>query len=244
MKENLSSSVRKRVSFIDKKGTLWKTICKYLLFTEKDVEISPFNEDKDAIAWYLYLLSLAVKKGAEVPILPNAPLYFISRLIKSQKLSKESLARLPIIEGLFRSFSQHTESPTLTFSPRIPITAIRDRIDEIVEDAYMLEASRLRRFFGYRQNITSIKRDLRLVLKTITQNSKWAKGVVNIGTDILSTSQNIGGLSKLHEIIPGISKVTGPILSPQIHTLGINNARLLHFRPSTIGSVSMFWNLE
>ena len=74
-----------------------------------------------------------------------------------------------------------------------------------MEDAYILEASRLRRFLGVKQNIISIKRDLRLILSHICKKRAWAKGLVEIGSStILGGPNSAKALEKLIDIIPSL----------------------------------------
>jgi hypothetical protein len=70
--------------------------------------------------------------------------------------------------------------PGLSFVPGSLAARICERLDDIMADAYLLEASYLRKLFGLRQNIASVRRDLRSLTSFIAKNRPWAKGIVKV----------------------------------------------------------------
>ena len=240
IKRSLSPSLRNRISFVDRRGKTLDAVRAYLSPITEDYasQLNP-NEssgDLSLLAWHLYLLCLGAKMKAEVPFSPNDALDNLNEIGNWSNLTPESKARIAIISGLFRSFSQKTEVPSIRFLPKIPAFAISERIDEILEDAYLLEASRLRRFLGLNQNVNSVKRDLRLIIKAIRDNSKWARGILDICSGKIIGSSDISGVAQnLLEIIPELPRASYPILSPFVEPYVNQHQVFVEFRPG-IGS--------
>ena len=228
LKSLLSPSNRKRLKFLDHRQTIWADIQKYLRPVANDIQLKKirantlqrmkFNElqsfksnkllkiDEPAIVsllnktvWDLYLLSIATKNGCETPLSPIRTIQRVNNLMKCDLLSSESKSRLSIVRGLFSLFGDVQEVPGFRYIAEEPHQSLRSRLDEIIEDAYLLEASHLRRFLGIKTNVKSIKRDLRKLVNFIAKNRSWAKGV------FAATSQMAA--------LPSIaSKTTGQIL--------------------------------
>lgn len=218
----LSPSIRKRVSLVDQRKALWKAVKTYLQPVCDDLKKAPSythaHGDIDLVAWQLYLICLASKHSAEAPVSVGAALDNIRILetTTSARFSLESRARLSLVAGLFGMFSSPMQVPSLQLYPRIGASAIRDRIDEILEDAYLLEASRLRRFLGIRQNLTSVRRDLRLALSTIQKHSQWAKGILRVGASFLGAPSSSSEVTdKLADVIANPGILTPCVLSDE-----------------------------
>ena len=206
----LSPSIRSRISLVDPRKSVWNCAKHYLDPILMDFQDADPNMafDIDEVAWQLYLLCLGAKHRAEVPVSASAALDGARKLgaHESPSVSPESRARLALVAGLFESLSSHVEVPALRLRAEAPATAIRDRIDEILEDAYLLEASHLRRFIGLRPNVASLRRDLRLVLRTVHKHSGWAKGILRFGSSLLgvpSSSAEITDKLAEHIALPG-----------------------------------------
>jgi hypothetical protein len=139
---------------------------------------------------------------------PKRTLSLVSQLDKASQLDAECHARLATIAGILNCFEENTDGPYLRFLPQPTAVRISDRLEEIMEDAHLLEASRLRRFLGVKQNVASIKRDLRKVLSHICQKSGWAKGLVVIGSaTILGGHGSAKALDKLMHLIPSLGNL-------------------------------------
>ena len=130
----------------------------------------------------LYLLTLATKLKSEVLLPPAEALLHLSRIERHNLQNSEARARASVLMGLFNAFECAIEGPVLHYRPRIGKLAITERIDEILQDAYLLDASRLRRFLGVKSNVASVKRDLHKLLSYISSNRRWAKGLFSVGS--------------------------------------------------------------
>ncbi|MHC4474023.1 MAG: hypothetical protein ACYTEL_00150 [Planctomycetota bacterium] len=139
---------------------------------------------------------------------PKRTLSLVSQLGALSELDAECHARLATIAGMLNCFEQNTDGPYLRFLPHATGVPISERLEEIMEDSHLLEASRLRRFLGVKQNVASIKRDLRKVLSHICQKSAWAKGLVGIGSaTILGGHGSAKALDKLMHLIPSLDSL-------------------------------------
>jgi hypothetical protein len=204
VRSSLAPTTKKLIRFVDRSDHYWEAVVAYL----KPVSIS-LGEDYrlSNLAWDLYLLILAAKYKSEVVLPPERTLALIHNIESSTELNAEAKARLSAIEGLFRFFTVPVEGPCLRFLPNISSLAVSERIDEIMEDAYLLEASHLRRLFGIKQNIASIKRDLRLLLSFIRKERPWAKGLVTTSSNfIVGGNASLAALEKLIELVPALEK--------------------------------------
>lgn len=187
LKMAVTESLRKRISFTDRTNAIWAAILKYLdpiirSIGPREYRIGPCGNDVwdmlDRIAWNLYLLALASRRRTEVVVNLSDQTKAIYELLRKKSMGPEAQARLSNVEGLFRVYDRQYEVPGFRIMASNQGAAVSDRIEEILEDAYLLEASRLRRFLGLKANIASIRRDLRSLTKYIAKNRKWAKGVL------------------------------------------------------------------
>lgn len=181
----LSESSRKRLKSVDRSNAIWRAVDYYLKPLAKEV---PYGEELETpwwqletTAWDLYMLILAARNQAEAPIDIPQVLWRLNALSDCDGLSSESKARLATIKGLFAAFDQLAKIPAFRCRAGLELALI-ERLDEILNDAYLLDASRLRRFFGVGANIRSIKRDLNKLLRFISRNRTWAKGIFSAST--------------------------------------------------------------
>jgi hypothetical protein len=173
LKPLLAPTIRKTIRFVDRSDRYWNAVVAYLKPLSRAL---PDDQRVSSLAWHLYLLILATKYDSEVVLPPKTTLTLVNAIESSDGLDSEARARIALVAGLFRSFSRPVEGHTLRFLPNVPTFAISERIAEILEDAYLLEASRLRRLLGVKENITSVQRDLRQLLSFIQKKRSWAKG--------------------------------------------------------------------
>jgi len=215
LKNLMPPSIRKKIIFIDKRDTIWHAVIKYL---QPIYECLPTDSSNaDFLSWYLYCLILATKKGAELPF-NSEHFEDVTYCIREQNnLSREANARLCNIEGVFKMFSISDSISSFKILPRIDRFSISERIEEIISDAYLLEASYLRRFLSISSNKAAIKRDLTKIIRFILGNRKWAKKILTeIPQNLLLSSSNIGLLERLTEILPEISKSNPSVLLPSL----------------------------
>ena len=185
LRKGLSDSLRKRLVLSDRTSSLWLAVLKYLEPVREGTEKQ--NKAFDTlgrVAWGLYLLALASKTKAEVSLSPHSIHHSISILLKNVQLNSEAQSRLSNLAGIFNLYNETNDIPCLRIKPSISGVSVSERIEEIMEDAYLLEASHLRRFIGFQANIASIKKNLRTITKFITKNRKWAKGILATGTEV------------------------------------------------------------
>ena len=190
-KSLLTPSCKNRIQFVDRRKTIWTDLQTYLhpvsddISSEDSESVVPLNPLRillNELAWDLYLLILASRHHCEVALSPTKTITGIDTLARSPLLSRESQSRLSVIRGIFALYSDSQGVPGLRCIAKAPQTSLRERLDEILEDAYLLEASHLRRFLCLKANIKAIKRDLRKLIKFIVEHRPWAKGVLTAAT--------------------------------------------------------------
>lgn len=221
IKSLLAPSSRKRIQFVDQRHRLWDAVVDYLRPLYESIGA---NNALELLAWDLYVITLATRYKTEVTLSPERTLLLISELDKLSELNAECRMRLATIAGILNCFEPNTDGPFLRFFPRATEVLIYERLEEIMEDAYYLEASRLRRFLGVKQNVASIKRDLRKVLSHISHKSAWAKGLVGIGSaTIMGGKGSAKVLEKLVQLIPSLgSHGQWPVLT-DVHVPSLGN---------------------
>ncbi len=214
-KSYLSPSVAKRLLFADKSGAVYDAVAEYYApFDCAAGNSRPWNHTLDSLIWLTYCLILAAKTGSECPV----DVQEFDRLlqgVKSQTLSLEGQARLANIQALRNSFDSASISALQpVVSPNS--NALRERADEILNDAYLLEASFLRRFLSFASNRQAVKRDLSKLLKFISRNRSWAKDIITTTSHIVSlprsSVQVMEGLLSVCASMP--SAATPPLLRP------------------------------
>ncbi|MFZ2634274.1 MAG: hypothetical protein WA081_17810 [Desulfosalsimonadaceae bacterium] len=230
LKSLLTPTFRKRVNFIDKQNSNWKTVLNYFKPMIEDVPLDrspgcqPFYGDPllllGRIASDFYNIVLATRHSCEVSLSPQRTLHMIRFLLSSHciwALSAESRNRLTTIEGIFSLFTKKEEIPGFVCIP-LKDYSFSERINEIMEDADLLQASELRRFFGLKSNVASIKRDMRIILKFISKKG-WVKGALNVSSQLCLLPTETGALiDKLIGAIPTLgSDISAPVLLEPWH---------------------------
>ena len=228
IKSVLSESTAKRLKFVDRNHGMWKASEQYLKPVHDDLkkELSGLiyehriENQLSRIVWDFYLLLLATRESAEVPMLPSRTLTAINSLKKEPGLGSESLARLSIIKGIFTLFSKTDGIPAFHCVARRN-QPLRERLDEILDDAYLLDASRMRRFFGIQANTRAIKRDLRKLVAFIAKSRPWAKDTVVAATQTAILPRSSAEvIDKVFELFPEMSSnCTTPIMIDPDHLL-------------------------
>jgi len=109
------------------------------------------------------------------------------RRLENVPLSGEARIRLSLIKGLAVCFERQDGIPALVRRPHL-VAGLSERIDEILEDAYLLEASRIRTFFSPGANWAALRRDLRRVLAWVARNRSWARDAVRPGEQLFCAS--------------------------------------------------------
>jgi hypothetical protein len=143
-----------------------------------------------------------------------------AKLDKSSSISAEGRARLARLVGLLQLFDTGRAAPSLRVRPDVGPHEVSRRIAEILEDAYLLEASQLRRMFGLKQNVTSIRRDLRKLLEFIAKSRPWDRGLVS-----LSSTQLIGGdsgLKVMETLVDMLPVLDGSLSQPVLTRIDTN----------------------
>jgi len=215
IKRLLAPSLRKYLVFVDNRKALWQAVLKFFSPVMKTVSQTNLNV-LSKLTWAFYLLILATRYHGEAVISVKNFLRNAARIDRDASLSSEARARIARLCGVFRLFEPQENVPSLRVRSNAGPNAVSDRINEILEDAYLLEASRLRRFFGINQNVASLKRDLRILLKTICKNRAWAKGLVYLSsTPLLGGDSGKKVLESLIQITPALEpRSSQPVLIP------------------------------
>jgi hypothetical protein len=186
LKSQLSPTNRKRIQFVDRGQAIWNDLQAYLHPIFDDLLIlEPMTSKEQSLKillynlmWDIYILALASRHHCEAVLSPAEVLIKIDTLIRNNQLSSESLSRLSVLRGLFALYSNSQDIPGFCYIGHSAQAPLSERLDEIFEDAYLLEASHLRRFLGFKANTKAIKRDLRNIIKFIVKNRPWAKGIL------------------------------------------------------------------
>jgi hypothetical protein len=208
----LTPSIRKRVSIVDKRDQIWNAISGYFGPVFDSLRIRAFNLHH--VIWNTYMLVLATRQAAQLHMNVSSAISELDDILEGHKteLSSEAAARLSVVRGILTSLGEPATLPGLVIRAG-PEIRLRERLDEILEDAYLLEASVMRRFLSFEANKASMRRDLRAILRALSRSRKWAKGVVDVAeqTAILPRVAT-GTAEKLLELGNSKADVTGPVL--------------------------------
>jgi len=188
--EALSPSARASAKLVDRRLQTWKNIRAY--FEPILSIVSPLSTEAnqlDRVATTLYHLILATRASAQVYLNIAASIHDAAALliVADRTRASEAAMRIARILGLFKTFVLVDRLPgfKLTIGTEI---SLRDRMDDILDDAYLAEAASMRRFLSIQANVASIRRDLRRLLRTITRTAAWAKGVVSVADLVVGKS--------------------------------------------------------
>lgn len=149
---------------------------------------------------------MACETKSDTFISPSEPKTNIIQIREGKRLDSECFARLSKIEAIFKCYSKREEISCLKFIPNLSGISVAERIDEIIEDAYFLEASHLRKIFGVEQNKLAIKKKLSKLLASLAKTAKWGKNLISpdsvqiFGGDYVDKSIDL-----LNEIIPSFN---------------------------------------
>jgi len=228
IKRGLTPTIRKTISFLDNQRGLWDAIVQYLKPIRDSVKIDdkfhPYEPSSVyLLSWNLYMLVLGIRSQSQIVMSPESTLELIKMfLTKPKKISREAKARLMLLNGIFSSFEMSEGIGGFQIRPEISLNMISERLEEIVEDAYLLEASSLRKFLSFNANKTAIKRDLRKLVNFISKNRPWAKGLLR-STEHLGFIGSTNAVSGLIDALPGnFERKFQPIcISPITHLSSI-----------------------
>jgi len=209
VKSLLAPSTRKHVVFVDRRGVLWDAICEFLLPVWQAADD---HRCVSNVAWDLYMLVLATRHKGEVVVSPERFIANVAKLDRSSSMSAEARARLARLAGLFQLFDAERFGPSLRLRAGVGARTVSWRIAEILEDGYLLEASQLRRMFGVKQNVASIKRDLRKLLGFIARSRPWARGLVSLSSIPLTGGDS--GLRVLDALLDMLPVMQGSVSQP------------------------------
>ena len=149
----------------------------------------------EELASHLYFIALSASKKAAAVVPPVPMLELLDRLERFS-LSSESRTRLAVLRGVAACFRQEDGIPVLVCEPRLA-TPLSEMIEEILEDAYLLEASKLRTFFSPAANWAALRRDLRRILGWVIRHRTWAKGAVHLGEQVVAVPGQVGTITDL-----------------------------------------------
>ena len=198
VKKLLPPSATRRIKFVDRTSTTWLAVERYMepvLENLREIDASSEGDRKPAslvreLTSHLYFVSLSATRRAAAIVPPVPMLELLDRLTRFP-LSSESQARLAILRGVAACFERKAGVPVLVCRTRLEAPLI-ERIDEILEDAYLLEASKLRMFFSPGANWAALRRDLRILLSWVIRNRGWAKNAFRLGEQIVTVPGQIG----------------------------------------------------
>lgn len=209
----LPPTLNKHLMFKDRDDRLWKAAADYvrpMIDLTGEVSLVHFITVSN-VAWDLYLLMLGARHKCEVVFDYKEAVLNLKRLSEVAGMSAEAKARIAVLQGTYAAYRVVGKVPCLRFAPGTSPIAMANRLAEIAEDAYLLEASSLRRLFGIEQNLTALKRDLRKVLGFISRNRRWAKGLVSLSAEPLGKAVSSAATEVLG-ILEGQSPASFPVL--------------------------------
>ncbi len=224
-KSLLTPTFRKRIHFVDVRNFVWTSILNYFAPMIDDIPLDRSPECRPVygdpllllgrIASDFYNLVLATQYSSEVQLSPKRTLHMIGFLLSNcgRFMSAEGRNRLTVIESIFALFKRNDEIPGFVCIP-LKGYSFSERINEVLEDADLQQASAIRRFFSVNSNVASIRRDLRLILKAISKNKSWAKGAVDVSSQVGIFPKEAGAfIDKLLGALPTLgSDVSAPVL--------------------------------
>ena len=229
LRKLLPRSLGERTRFLDTEGRLWGNVLKYLepichdLAAHKRGHSCMYVSALNDTAWGFYMLALATRCHSEVLLSPGEVVKSTEVLLGYDGISSEGKARLAIIRGVFALYTPTVDVPVLACCAGSS-TPLAERVDEILEDAYLLEASHIRRFLGLESNVASMRRHLRQVLTFITKHRKWATGVVALSSQAAAiVDPRAAVLGKLADLVPDLGRdPSAPVLfEPKNELLGL-----------------------
>lgn len=225
----LSPSLRKRLKVVDQRDALWKPIQAYFepmsldmarmqAFMDLNVHgsVSLVTSELECLARNFHLLLIAARENAQVEINIIERCEILKALIAQhqEKFRPESRARLSILLGVLNGLGTETATVDALHVRAKAIDWLPQRLDEILDDAYLAEASSLKRFISYESNKASVRRDLRQLLRAIIRERRWAKSVVVLGKQLLVLPALASdALSSFVENV-GVPTRLGPVVLP------------------------------
>jgi hypothetical protein len=224
IKRLLPPSAARRIKFVDRGSGKWFAVERYLQPVLDDARRASRSSEGERkpeslvreLMGHVYSISLSVSKKAPA-IVPPVPMLDLVERLGQFSLSSESRARLAVLKGVAACFERHSEIPALVCKPQLAVP-LSERIDEILEDAYLLEASRLRTFFSTGANWAALRRDLRKILGWVVRNRGWAKQAVRLGEQVVTVP---GQTSLVTDALAEIGLVAGqescPVLLDGTH---------------------------
>lgn len=224
IKKLLPPSAARRIRFVDRRSTKWSAIERYVRPVLEDVgELAPASENERdpasltyELASHVYSIALSTLGRAQA-VVPPVPMPELLDRLGQFPMSSEARARLAVLRGVAGCFERKTEIPVLVCRPGLA-EALSESIDEVLDDAYLLEASRLRTFFSPAANWAALRRDLRKILRWIVRNRPWARNAIRVGEQAVAIPAELGIIADaLAEVGAPAPANSSPVLLESAH---------------------------
>jgi len=208
----LSASAQKRLTVVDRRDRIWEAVKAYFVPITEGLNRAG-QSPPIFLAWDTYMLMLATRWDAQVYMnLGHLRAEILSASHHASFMSDEALARLAVLRGAFNGLHTHVAMPALRVLAGSG-ASFRERIDDILDDAYLLEASFLRRTLSVAANRAAIYRDLRRLLRWIVKARGWAAGLIKVGEQAAIMPHAAGEtISALMSAISAGGQVSGPVI--------------------------------
>jgi hypothetical protein len=222
----LAPSLARRVQFVDQRENLWDAVVAYFAPMLEALHSGSAQVSADMIAiadiaWDVYLLMLAFKKGGELALDLERTRRLIATVSTRPPVSGEARARLAVIEGLFATYRETATIPGLRIHASAD-SSFGTRVDDIIHDAHFLEVSVLRRFFGVAQNRESVLRDIRKLVAFIVRHKPWATGIMSASTHHVTLAPGLSTIAAGALEAMSVSAKAAPILTDRINGTDIS----------------------
>ncbi len=90
--------------------------------------------------------------------------------------------------------------------------SFHERLEEILEDAYLAEAASMRQFLSFEANRAAIRRNLRRLLTWVARHRPWAKGVLTVAQQGAALPHLIGSAAASLADTLGITRGENPVV--------------------------------
>jgi hypothetical protein len=207
--ELLSPTGRDLLDTTDRMGAIWYAIDEYFkpikhdLVCYEDTAFTNYYQDVNyalrEVRWSLYLIALAARNGSDALIPVGKFTRFLQLLENTPALCQESKNRVARIVGMFGLYKEQ-QVAVLECGKGVQL---RGMIEKVLLDAYLLEASSMRRFFSLGSNCASVKRDYAKILSCVAKRP-WATELLRVGMQMLHVPWASELIDVLRAILPGV----------------------------------------
>jgi len=173
-----------RIEIVDRDGAIYERVSNYLRPIYEEVKDTPYILAYNNISDFLYKLTIASKLQAEADVSMLSFIGFSTNDLRKNVKDEEARFRLDQLYGVYSIYQKLDRIDVLTMLPGVSIPSIYDRINELLNEAEIIELSKDRYLLGIPSKAKIALQRIKLGISNISRNKKY-KSYIGAASDLI-----------------------------------------------------------